>query len=275
MDSSHSVLLTHHIKPDYGFYVQSDDRLFVAAYSSVASLVVRFSGYFLDARGEVNYYAIDVAPTSDRAVTSGEQIFGEGFLLSCTAHLLTGNANRGQCYVRARIQRGTGATLVPIAQILGGYVTDDFSPSFPFGKIEGSLEGPGMLRSVAGTNVAANTEITEAVPTGALWRLRSLVVVFVTAAGGSTRRVTFQFDDGTTIFLQCGPDRTQAASTTVRYSVASVGLAPDSTAGTIHIPIPPDLRLPAASRIITSTTNLAAADDFAAPQLQVEEWIQA
>lgn len=275
MDTDRKILLSHHIKPDYGFYIQSDDRLFVAAYSSVASLVVRFSGYFLDARGEVNHYAIDVAPTSDRAVTSELQIFGEGFLLSCTAHLLTGNANRGQCYVRARIQRGTGATLVPIAQVLGGYVTDDYSPSFPYGKIEGPLEGPGMLRSVTGTDPAAGVELAETVPTGARWRLCEVRFTFTADATVTSRRVRLGLDDGTNLFRQGLSDEAHTAGNAFAYSAGNWGATQSAAGGTkpLMFPLPADLL--AGWRMVTATINLQAGDNYSAPQMMVEEWIEA
>lgn len=275
MEQGKSLLLSHHIKPDEAFYVQSDDRLFVAAYSSVASLVVRFSGYFLDAHGEVNQYALDVAPTSDRAITSQSQIFGEGFLLSCIATLASGNANRGQCYIRARIQRGLGGAINPIAQLLAGYVTDDFSPSFPGGTMEGPLDGSGMLRSITGTNPAAGVEISETVPTGARWRVSTLMATLVTSSDVANRRVRILVDDGTNEFFRYKVATDQTATQTIQYIFAPLGTESGTAFSVAIVPIPPNLDLPAGARIRTNTSGLAAADDWGAPQLLVEEWMEA
>lgn len=275
MDKDTSLLLTHHIKPDYGFYIQGDDRLFVAAYSSVSSLTVRFSGYFLSHNGEVRQYAVDVFPTNDRAATTALQFLGDGFILSCTAHLLSGSANRGQCYVRSRIQRGTGATIVPIAGIISGYLSDDYSPAWPFGKREGPLEGPGMLRSITGSDPAANAEISETVPTGARWRLISMRAVFVSDANITSRRVAFVEDDGTNNFLQLRAEADQTASLTGTYTFASNGNSSFGTNVVQHITTPIMGMLPAGARIRTITVNIQTTDNWGPPQLLVEEWIEA
>lgn len=275
MDKEHALLLTHHIKPDYGFYIQSDDRLACVVLSSVASLVVRFSGYYLSAKGEVNEYAIDVSPTSDRAATSQIQSIGEGFILSCRTSLVSGNANRGQCYVRAGIQRNTGTPVLPLARLLAGYLTDDYTPSFPFGKIEGPLEGPGIIRVITGTDPAAGAEISETVPTGARWRLFSVRTTFVTDATVANRLETLTLDDGTTIFFRSGTFTNHAASLTWAITWAS-GVVEDGTNALANTQaIPREVLLSAGYRINTSTINLQAGDNWGAPILHVEEWIEA
>lgn len=258
-----------------GLWVEHNDRLYVAAYSSVASLVVTFSGYFRKMNGEIVEYAVIVNPTSDRAVTAGTQHFGAGFLLSCVATLASGNANRGQCYVRAQIQRSAGTPAIKLHGVLGGYVTDDYSPSFPYGKIEGPLEGPGCLRSVTGSNPAAGAEISETVPTGARWELIALSMTLVTAVAVANRTAVIVIDDGTTIILGNPAVVVQPASNTFDYSVQHYGAESLSNAGNVVINIPPHLRLPAGFRIITFTGNMQAADNWAAPQMMIEEWIEA
>lgn len=275
MDKEHALLLTRHIKPDQAFYVQSDDRLACVVHASVASLVVRFSGYFLSANGEVRQYAIDVSPTSDRAATSQTQIFGEGFLLSCITSLVSGNANRGQCYVRARIQRNTGAPVLPIVRLLAGYLTDDYSPSFPFGKIESPLEGPGMLRSITGTNPAAGVEILETVPTGAVWQLHAFVATLVTDGTIATRRPRFFIDDGTnTVYLAAWPGSV-ALSTTYQLVIAETGLSSGNVVAEELQTLWLNVRIPAGYRLQTIVQALQAGDNWGAPQLYVEEWLEA
>lgn len=276
MDKEHALLLTHHIKPDYGFYVQSDDRLACVVHSSVASLQVRFSGYFLSANGEVREYAIDVFPTSDRAATSVIQTVGEGFILSCRPSLVSGNANRGQCYVRVGVQRNTGTPVLPLARLVSGYLTDDFSPAFPFGHHEGPLDGPGNLRSITGTNPAAGAEISETVPTGARWALRGISAFLVTDVTAVTRLPHLVIDDGTTLLLRLYSSSGASLSSTVRFHWAGVGANLVTSSGNFVLSmLPPDLMLSAGWRISMVTVNLQAADDWSAPQLYIEEWIEA
>lgn len=258
-----------------GFPVMTGDVLSVHAYSSVASLVVRFSGYFRRMDGEIINYAVDVSPTSDRAVTSKMQDFGPGFLLSCTAYLLTGNANRGQCYVRAFIRNSQSGEVVPIAQLIGGYVTDDYLPSFPFGKIEGPLEGQGMLRSITGSDPVAGAEISETVPTGARWRVHSVRAQLVASATVASRRPRLTIGDGATTVLQGRCDEDQTAGNTTSYNWASWGTSVSVGAGTEQAMYPFPLLLPASWTISTSTTNIQVDDNWGAPQLWVEEYLEA
>lgn len=274
MDKEHSLLLTHHIKPDAAFYVQSNDRLACVVHSSVASLTVRFSGYWLSANGEVRQYAVDVNPTSDRAATSQTQVFGEGFLLSCITSLVSGNANRGECYVRARIQRNTGAPVLPIVRLLAGYLTDDYSPSFPFGKIESPLEGPGALRSITGTNPAAGAEISETVPTGARWHVISFHALLTSDATVVTRRIRFFLDDGTNNYYNVTAPTAHSFSTAWLYTWANTGMSSGNVSQEQLHTLPVDNRLAAGHRLRTVTVNLQAGDDWGAPQLYVEEWLE-
>jgi hypothetical protein len=258
-----------------GIWIEPTDRLYCAAYSSVASLVVLFSGYFRTAKGEIGEYAVAVNPTSDRAVTEVDVHFGAGFLLSCVARLISGNASRGQCYTRARIQRSTGTPLLVLHSVLAGYLTDEYTPSFPYGVIEGPLSGPGMFRSIAGTNPAANAEISETVPTGARWKLHSMMATLVADANAANRSAQLVIDDGTNVVLRSAPALTQTATQTIIYNWTARGAAGSVAALTASELIPPDLYLPAGYRINTLTNNLQATDDWGAPRLYVEEWIEA
>lgn len=257
-----------------GLWVEMSDRLFVAAYSSVASLVVRFSGYYRKANEEISEYAFDVEPTSDRAATTKDFFIGEGFLLSCMATLSSGNANRGQCYVRAHIQRNTGAAAVKLHRVISGYVTDDNSPSFPYGVPQGPLDGPGMLRSVTGTNPAAGAEITDAVPTGARWRLSTVSASFVADANVANRRVRAIIDDGTLEMFRYKAAADQTAGQTNQYTFAPLGSESAIANNVAIIPIPPDCYMFAGWRFVTSTVNLQVGDNWGAPQYLVEEWIE-
>lgn len=275
MDKEHALLLTRHIKPDYAFYVQNPDRLAVAVYSSVASLVVRFSGYFLSANGEVREYALDVSPTSDRVATSQTQVFGEGFLLSCTTSLVSGNANRGQCYVRAGIQRNTGTPILPIAQLVAGYLTDDYSPSFPFGKREGPLEGPGMIRSITGTNPPATAQIGESVPTGARWRLLTVWFQLTTDANVANRFMVLRIQTGSNVVLDILSLQAQVFSLTYEYSYILGGDRAFLTSrSSISLPLPWRVLMGGES-IFAFIDGVQAADNLSAPILSVEEWLEA
>lgn len=255
--------------------IEADDSLVFQVYASVASLVVLFSGLHMDARGETKYWEREVRPTSDRLVTTASTVVGKCFLISVGATLRSGNANRGQCYVRAFIRRGSGATGIPVYQLLQGYVSDAYSPCYPLGRMEGPLEGPGMIRSVTGTNPAAGAEISETVPTGARWRFISLSSVLDTDATAVNRRPTLVVTDGTNTFGNY-MTATNLTANTIQPVCFAEGIGDAVLANFMsQAASPNNFMLPAGYQLTTDSFNLQAGDEWTAPQLLVEEWLEA
>jgi hypothetical protein len=171
--------------------------------------------------------------------------------------------------------RGTGAPAVKLHNLVGGYVTDEVSPSFPFSPIESSLAGEGHILVVVGTDPAVNTEISETVPTGARWRLINMVFTLVTDANVANRRNKLIIDDGTNIVFQGRHGADQAASGTALYNWGTTGAdgSVSSSVGTTTVPV--NSKMKAGYRLRTTTNNLQAGDNYSAPVLWVEEWLEA
>ena len=269
------LLFSQRRPPGESFFVSGDDRLQMGVYASVAGLTVRCSGCFLSADGEMVQYALDVSPTSDRVVTTVQQVFGEGFLLSCVVSLVAGTAKRGQCYVRARIQRGGGATLIPLAALVAGYVTAGYSPSWPFGTRAEPLEGPGMIRDIIGTVPAAGGTFEEIVPVGARWRLLGMAATFTTSATVATRQVKFVVVGAAGYVWNFPAPSTQAASLTYLYTAYAGGIEYAVRANMVGLAFPATQPLIAGDAIRVEVTAMAGSDQWTAPELYVEEWIDA
>jgi hypothetical protein len=258
-----------------GIWIQASDRLYVAAYSSVASLAVQVSGYFRRANGDVSEYAVTITPTSDRAVTASDVHFGEGFLLSCVASLVSGNASRGQCYVRAQVQRGTGTAAVKLHTVIAGYVSDEYGPSFPYGTQEGPLEGIGVVRNFAGANPAAGVATSDTVPAGVRWRLISVTVTLVTDATVDDRYVKITITNGTdTLYWITASPNTTAGNTQI-FTFAHFGSRDTQNTSAYTGNIPLNLVLLPGWVVSFSHNNFNAGDNYGAPQFVVEEWIEA
>lgn len=138
--------------------------------------------------------------------------------------------------------------------------------------IDGALDGPGSIKSIAGTDPAAGGEVSETVPANAVWRLKSLYASLVTDANVANREVSLSIDDGTNTYSRAFSGQAHPASTTGLYSVSPVGTRYNRflLEGTA-IPIPSQLSS-AGHRFVSITGNLQAGDNYGAPQLLVEEW---
>jgi hypothetical protein len=250
------------------------DYIGMSVWSSTSGITVRFLGEYQMCTGEIQHFARDVVASSDRSVVETDINLPACRLVSITAILAAGTATRGQVYARANRQKGSGGSAIPMGSTLAGYVTNNYAPTWPNGRVEDPTLGPGVIRAFTGTNPAAGAEVSETVPTGARWKLHAMTTRLVTAAGGSARRAHYEITDGATRLLIVHPERTQAASGTNDYAWLNTLSIVDATTNVNSLGLPPGFTLLPGWVINTVTTNLAAGDDWGAPQMIVEEWIE-
>lgn len=140
----------------------------------------------------------------------------------------------------------------------------------------------GRLATITGTNPAANTEVTETVPTGERWKIRAFSVVLVTDANAANRTVNLFIDNGAvTGRKRIYTDATAQTATTTRthawlrgneaYDVASDSVS-DTQTVLVKLCLDDDIILEAGDRIRTTTASIQAGDDYAAPIFEVEQW---
>jgi len=135
-------------------------------------------------------------------------------------------------------------------------------------------EGQGRLRLITGTDPAVDTEISEAVPTNAKWKLISIQLTLVTDANAATRRVKYTLDNGTTVYLIQPMEGTQIESLTRNYNIFIGSIfGSNPTNNDFKVELPREQILDQTWAFKTTTTNLQAGDNFAAPQMVVREWL--
>lgn len=256
------------------FYVTGEDHLRLRTFGSVASVVVALEGRFLDAAGRVVAFGERHVPASDRTQATTLHTLGEGWLLNAQLRASTGSPRRGQLFAILEVVRGRTGAVVPLATLLQGYVTDTSRLAWPGSAIRDSPEGPGVLRSITGTNPAAGAEVNETVPTNARWRLRSTLVSFVTSAVAGNRVPVLTINDGSADVVRAGLYTTIAASQTTIITWGSFGASYGPSATGVVTVFPSDVWLQGGWIVKTVTAGLDAGDNYAAPQLLVEEWIE-
>jgi len=267
------------VAPTSPVYISSEDRLFVRAYNSVPGAEVEVRGRLLLPEGRIFGFTQTVAPTSNGAEYDIAFPFGlpgdvnGAWLLNLLVVRSAGSFRRGQFFVQLGVFRGSGASGFRHCVLASGYVGHDLVVNWPGTGINSPLEGPGILRSVLGTNPAAGAEISETVPAGARWRLQAMRFELQTSAVVASRSVAVLVDDGASELLRVTAPNSQAASLLCRYTVAPFGSAPSSTYN-ILVSLPLNLFLWQGWRIRTVTSLLDAGDNFGAPMITVEEWIE-
>lgn len=254
-------------------YIRQGDQLELCVFSSLADIQVRFTGYFVGPDGTVQVQTWDPTPPSANSATCLIVDCGEGLVLSLVAWVSGGAFLRGQVYLSARIVTPDPTVSTYVGQLFAGYVDGGSMLSFPGGVQSGQGSGPGAIRSIAGTDPAVDTEISETVPTNTRWRLVGFAATLVTGAAAATRQVHLQITDGSAVVADFPAATTQIISLTRTYFASALGYAPGLTGTDIYIPLAPDLVLTAGWKITTVTDNLNALDNWGAPQLYVEEWV--
>lgn len=263
------------LREPHGVYCTAQDNLRILSWCSAASVtLITITGRFLTVDGDLIDLSETFAPATDRTMSTAIRALGEGWLLDLSI-VTNGSPIIGQAFVRAEIVRGLLGGLTALKVLCQGRCNAVQRLAFPNSPISSTIDGPGILRSVAGTNQAAGAEISETVPTGARWELVGLSFVLVTSAAVANREVSIVIDDGTTTLFTSPSGFTHAASLTRRYSADVLGAQTAPTQGTDRQIVIAPMTLLAGWRIRTVTTALDVGDDFGAPQLQVKETLEA
>lgn len=256
-------------------YVTGEDNLRVTAYSNTAGVTLAIVGRGLRTNGDPTPIADSIAPGSGRTAVTKIIGLSEGWLLGIAVAPAAGITALGATWVQIDLVRGTGAN-AQLVQTLGyGFVSLRSGFGWPGSASLVSTDGPGVLRSIAGTTPGAGVEISETVPAGARWELLSLRAVLTTAVAVANRVVTVTLDDGTTVYGQYPTGLSEPASSAYSYNYGQ-GLArfADVSPTALVGGLPINIRLGAGHRIRTATANLQAADQWGSLQYLVREWLE-
>lgn len=256
------------------FFLTGEESLRVHSFNAAPGVTLALEGRLLTPTGDIVPVSGPMATTTDRAMQTAPHALGAGWLLNLSVRATAGAPRVGQCYVVVEVVRGQTGAFQSLGAILEGYVTDTTPLVWPGAVCRSSADGPGVIRSITGSDPAANAEFSETVPTNARWRLLGVDVALVTDANVANREVVLTIDDGAAIVAEIAAGTAQAASLTRRYSFArGVQRGGPAASTIINAPIP-DAILMGGYRVRSATANIQAGDNYGAPQLWVEEWIE-
>lgn len=257
-----------------GFTLTGSPALQISSWNALTSVRVIVRGYCRDLEGLVRPFEFSHVPNTNRTINSTIEQLAEGELMNVTAFITGAAPIVGQTFLRLQVLHGRDASAIVLGTLAADYVTAVQPLAFPGSPVKRSVDGPGAIRSITGTNPSAGIECIETVPTGARWRPRSVFCQLVADGTAANREVTLTFDDGTTVYAIVPSYQAQIASATWSYTWGA-HLAKQTIAQTNaqNNGLPAIVSL-AGHRIRTVTTNFQAGDNWFAPQLLVEEWLE-
>ncbi len=262
------------VKAPSPFYCTGEEFLRVASFGSVAGAELTLRTRFLKLDGQLAPSADRHVPSSNRTIVTSDIPLAEGWLTGAEIHASVGTPRVGQIFVVVDLMRGSGTAAVILQTLMQGYVTDTTRLSYPSSVIRFSPEGPGVLRSITGTDPTANVEINETVATNARVKLVGLDVTLVADANVANRDIVLAFDDGAAIFLRVAAVQAVTAGQTVVLSFGrDVQRGFGAVALVINAPLP-NTTLQGGFRFRTITTNRQVGDTQSNVFCVVEEWIE-
>lgn len=260
----------------FPFYTTGEDNLRVTTYNSAAGVSLKITGRLLDAAGRATSDIWTHTPNTDRSAKSTDITLSGSTLLNLTVFAGAGTPNVGQTFVIVKLIRGIGAGAIVLGTILQGYVTIDQALGFPGSALQQSSDGPGAVRTIAGTVPAAGAEVAETVPTGARWELLLFTARFVPQAPLGINRMPMlyaQLAGLTLFFVPIG--RTVDAPNALSCNWSSgLGLQANNVAVYAATGLPVSIPLLGGTILATLTDGLQAADTYTVVNYTVREWLE-
>lgn len=258
-----------------GLFLDGTEHLRITSFNAAAAVTLAIEGrQFVPGHGIVPIAERHV-PNTDRSSASSTFTLAPGWLVDVQVRASVGTPRRGQCFVVVEIVRGfPNANAAPITTLIEGYVTDTSRRAWPRSPLELMPDGFGVLRSITGTDPAANAEISEACPTNARWRVLAIRFTLVTDGTAANREVAITVDDGANVYARLPSRLAHVATTTIAYTCVTNAALEAVAQDTERLIRLPPIELQGGHRFNTVTTARQVGDNYSAPQYLVEEKIE-
>lgn len=264
------------IASPFQFSTSYEDNLRVRSVNAASGVRISVQGRRLNEKGDIDAFQFPHTPHTDRTVATSIHALGQGAILNAVVFVDAGTPLLGQTYVLIEVVRGFAGPVVLLGTLLAGYITGAQSLGFPGSPLQHSNEGPGVLRSITGTDPPQGSEISETVPTNARWLLEGFAASLNPLAGPATRYPSLLITDGTNVV---------GGSTATRYNSVNVSKfvwtpgAPVTGSDDYPIIVSPlayPMTLLGGYQITTSEPGMGAGvhDDWGAPTYLVREWLE-
>lgn len=260
----------------FHFLFTGEDRLQLESWNSVSGVTLSIQGRVWEPKTGIRTFAQDIVPNTDRTIGTSLITFGIGYLLNCVVFASAGSPRVGQTFISLHVVRGSTGALTRLATLLQGYVTRSQELAFPGSPVVTSEEGGGVIRTITGSNPAANSEWSETVPTGARWHLQGVSARLVASAAAGNRSPALTVVSGG-VNLGFFPIPSIQVPSESREWYWWNGTPYDVQITGAHYigGLPNDLIVLGGETITTATNNFQAGDDWQAPTLRVREWLEA
>lgn len=261
------------VQPPSSCYIAADDSI-ILSYQSNTSSPITIDYRILDPAGFIQYGRETITPIGDRSLESKVLAVQEGFLLSLSFGSFADLIAIGRVYMRAFLQKGLLIGAHRGRLLCCGYVSEEATIGWPDVPRGFFTDGLGRITNNSIGNPAPGAEWTITVPTGALWRFRSIRAVLTASATVATRLTQLQFlSGGLTLMVMEAPNSVTAGNVRVIEAGLNISRALSTTDDTMLSL--PDIWLAGSCAVSTLTDNIQVGDQYSSIHYQVEEHMAA
>lgn len=264
--------LSRGVQPPSQIYLKHTDVLRVQCASSQTNESVTFNYRLLRADGALIKGQFIIQVPATRAVVAQSEPMAEGFLLSlsCKAAVAT---TRGQTFARVFLTAGSFGPNQPSYTLMADYVTTQFAPAHPNGRVLSPVEGPGWIHTAHFSGPGVGVQLNLVVPNNARWAIKTVFAPYTTDATAGNRNVIFEFFQGGSIAGKTVAITAQPPSVTYDYNLTTLFISSSAVVVENFAPIPPGLVFLPVDSIQTLVNGAGAADFWVSANVSVEEWL--
>jgi hypothetical protein len=232
----------------------------------------------IDAAGKTQITTYQQAPLSASAPAETIITLGEGAVVNLAVRYVPFLISAAATYVTVELIRGTNtATATVIAQLLGGYVTNGRSLTWPGSPIDPWTVGSGIQRRIDLTPAGAGLEASHHIAPCRAFRLIALSGTFIAGGAAGTRFPTFRLGvygfpgleyARLPLLVTIGPGASAELNWADGYGSQMLAVSPR-----YYGPVPQGLILPPDSVVESQTVGITAGDVWSPVYLYGEEYV--
>jgi hypothetical protein len=254
-------------------YISPDDNVWVMTSCGQGGGTATVDARLLMPSGEVKPWQFSFVVPNQRIAFNTVIPLPECFILSIAVRS-TAVCDFGQLYVTLYIARYQNTGVFLPCLLARGYLSQFCGLGWPNAPQRGTQEGRGFLRTITGTAPGAGVEINETVPSGAMWKLHSVVFSVTASAVVLNRYPKLVVDNGSSVFFFSSSAQAITASQTWNICYSGFGSAiPNSTTFNLTQPLGAvEILMFQGYRFRTLFLG-DPGDQLTAPIYNVEEWL--
>jgi hypothetical protein len=254
-------------------YITRDDKLYLRSFSAVGARDGDIAGRLLHPDGIIREFQFHFAYGAGAPTV---QVFtlAEGYLISVTVSVVTAATPDAFVFAELGLIRGRPADRRSVQLLTSGTLSLATPLGWPGGRQDRAGAGRGGLTLLSTADPAAGAEWTLTINANAGARIHSIRFQLVTDATVIDRFPRVEYLSPGTLFWRSHPNAAQTAGLTRDYNYALGTDFIDAAVANEQQNQLPDLILPPAAIVRSSTNGLQAGDNYGVAVLWTELWLE-